>query len=202
MSEPGDVIFNQITGARVEFLDTASSTAGERLDFRLSARARGPMSVPHFHPTQEETIHVEQGVLNVVVEGRTHQLARGSSLTIRRGERHQYFTESELVLRMTFEPAGRTEVWMEQIFGWCNVTRQRAAVMPLLQKVAWISTYEMFEAGHSYAFQRIGGKLLRPIARLFGYRTYDPAYAAAARQMTRVTEAPQVVPLGAAASRQ
>lgn len=184
MVKPGDVIVNRVTGSRIQFLETACSTDGARLKCRMVVRVRGPLSVKHFHPRQEETLLVERGRVRVDVDGRTQTLTAGESTTVGRGQAHRYWNESDddAALVVETRPALRSEDWMEQMFGWCNVTNRRASRLPLHHKMGWSSAYETYEAGIPLSVHRFFSALFMPIARLFGYRAYDPALAAAARQ--------------------
>lgn len=191
MANPGDVIANRMSGGRIEFLETASSSGGERLRFRHLIRRAGPFNERHVHPNQDETLLVECGKLTVEVEGDSHALAPGESFTVRRGQKHQLWNagEGELLMRVEFHPALRMETWLEQLYGCCNFTNTRAGKLSLLQKTVWINAYEMFSADHSLLFQRTFSALVGPtIGRIFGYRSYNPDFAAAAYAATPTQE--------------
>lgn len=81
MVNPGDVIANRDSGSLIEFLETAASSGGQRLRYRHLIHTRGPFVERHFHPNQDETITVEAGALVVEVEGTSHRLTPGQTLT-------------------------------------------------------------------------------------------------------------------------
>lgn len=189
MATPGEVIVNRVTGERVEFLATATTTAGERLRFAFTVRPRGYLPVKHLHPTQDETFVVDRGELQVAIGAGTRALARGQSLTIRRGQPHQWWnkTDAEVSLEVEFRPAGRTEEFLEQYFGLCNLGRSRPdGTPPFLQIMAWANEYELYVAGPPVGLQRVMGAVLGRFARLLGYRAYDPALSAAAIESVAV----------------
>lgn len=191
MAKPGDVITNRLSGGRIEFLETASSTQGKRLRYRHLIRRPGVFAERHFHPKQDETILVERGRITVEIEGHVHEVAAGESLTIPRGTRHQPANvgDGELLMQVEFQPAKRMEQWLEQLYGCCNLTGRRAGQLGLLQKTVWINRYDMFAADHTLWFQRTFSALVGPtIGRLFGYRPYNPAFAAAAHAPQQAQE--------------
>src|SRR5437762_7906189 len=122
MANPGDVITNRLSGGRIEFLETASSTGGDRLQFRHLIRRPGVFAERHVHPNQDETIRVERGSLRIEIEGAVHELAAGQSVTVPRGKRHQptNIGDGEIQMQIEFRPAKRMEAWLEQLYGCCN----------------------------------------------------------------------------------
>src|SRR5713226_1119286 len=191
MENPGGVITNRLSGVRIEFLETASSTGGARLRFLHLIRRPGTFAERHGHPNQDETIRVESGSLRVEIEGAVHELAQGESVTVPRGKRHQPTNtgDGELQMQVEFRPAKRMETWLEQLYGCCNYTGRRGGQLGLLQKTVWINRYEMFAADHSVWFQRSFSAIVGPtIGRLFGYRPYNPNFASAAYAPRAVQE--------------
>lgn len=185
MPEPGDVIIRRRSGTRIEFLETAASTANARLRLRLTApRQTRWGEIRHIHPNQEEILTVRSGTLQVEIGRERHRLGPHETMTVTPGLPHRYWStgDEELVLEAEFRPAGRTELMFEQMFGAENLALARVRSAPgFLQIFLWANAYEMYSAVPALSLQRMLSTVFSPLARLCGYRVIDDECSAAAQ---------------------
>ena len=99
MAYAGQTIHNPVSGEQITFLQTATDTDGELLEFELELTADGRVPGAHVHPEQEERFHVLEGTMTfrlgmkkitatagesvVVPAGRVHKFANGGDETAR-----------------------------------------------------------------------------------------------------------------------
>src|SRR4051812_24688964 len=65
MINPGDTLFNHVTGEEVTFFETAASTGGEYVEVMCTVRPGGFVAAAHIHPSQAETFTVVEGPLDL-----------------------------------------------------------------------------------------------------------------------------------------
>lgn len=101
-----EVIENPRIGQRAVFLDTSA----DRLLVEFSHRPGGGVG-DHFHVRQSERFEILAGEIELTVDGHTHRLAAGDSLTVPPRAVHSYEVTSAEPARMLgeFRPAGHTE---------------------------------------------------------------------------------------------
>lgn len=80
----------------------------------------GPGGKPppvHFHPAQDEHFEIQEGEVEVRVDGRARTLRQGDTLDIPRGVKHQMWNPGDRPAHVLWQtrPAGRTEDWFRAI---------------------------------------------------------------------------------------
>jgi mannose-6-phosphate isomerase-like protein (cupin superfamily) len=181
MAKAGQNIENRCTGERITWIETAGDTKGARLRFYFSVAPGGKLPVTHLHPGQSETFELSAGVFQVSVKGQERTLKPGDTIRISPGQTHTWSNPSAIEtaqLTATFEPALNTETFLEQLFGLANDGKTKPdGAPPFLQIMAMVNRYEIFIAGPPVFVQRIMGWTIGGLARLFGYRAFDPRYS-------------------------
>lgn len=180
MAMIGHSIENKITGEKITWLETAQKSQGKILRFDFAVRPQGALPVRHLHPRQEETFAMKAGTLKVEVNGKTHHLRAGESLTIPRGAPHQWWNvgAEEAKLTVTFTPALNTETFLEQFFGLCNSGKSSADGTPhFLQLMAMVNEYELYVAGPPLFIQKLMGVVIGGLARLTGLKKFYPEFS-------------------------
>jgi quercetin dioxygenase-like cupin family protein len=98
---PADAVSCPPAGTRIEVVERAAETDGERVRVALTmdppADSHGPYQ--HVHPEQDETLEVVSGRMGVQVDGEEHVLEAGDSIDIERGVPHRYWNEGPGELR-------------------------------------------------------------------------------------------------------
>jgi quercetin dioxygenase-like cupin family protein/uncharacterized protein YndB with AHSA1/START domain len=119
VARAGDVLDDPTTGSRLVFLQTASETGGELLEYELTFVPGGFSARDHLHPQQSEQHEVLEGSLGLSVGGRELRLRPGDSETVPQNTQHRIFKTQEepLHARFTLRPALDSEVLLETLFG-------------------------------------------------------------------------------------
>lgn len=173
----GETIECPPAGQTVQFLQTGADTDGEltRVAIELAVESTRENAVKHIHPHQEETITVQSGRMGVDVDGARDVLGPDESVTFEPGDAHAFWNAGEGPLRIQTElrPAMDSELFMRFAFGMSQVgwtTRSGVPLNPLRLGLLM----DEFE-GHLYIahlpvpLQKLGAKVLAPIARVVGY---------------------------------
>jgi mannose-6-phosphate isomerase-like protein (cupin superfamily) len=180
MAHSGETIRNRATGEEITWLQTAADTGGRWLTFSFVVAPGGALPVRHLHPAQSEKFEMEAGSLVIEVAGTESTLGAGDTLTIAAGQPHTWRNPSSDIparMRVTFEPALRSETFLEQFFGLCNSGRTTADGQPsFLQIMTMVNRYQIFIAGPPVFVQRIMGWTIGSLARLLGYRSHYPEF--------------------------
>lgn len=94
-ADAADSVYCPPAGTRLEVLDHAAETDGERVRVAITMdpppRSNGPYL--HVHPEQDETLAVESGRMGVLVDKQEHILEAGDEIDIDRGVPHRYWNE-------------------------------------------------------------------------------------------------------------
>jgi quercetin dioxygenase-like cupin family protein len=72
---------------------------------------------PHFHPAQDESFEVLEGVVRVRIDGAARDVAAGESFEVARGTVHQMWNPSPVKARVRWQtrPASRTLQWFRAL---------------------------------------------------------------------------------------
>ena len=109
MINPGDTLYNPVTGESMTFITTSRQTAGEYVLIELSADPDAFVAAAHVHPIQIETFEVLEGELTVKVDGTVHTAKAGDVLVVQPGQAHKWWNagDSQLVFRCEIRPCDR-----------------------------------------------------------------------------------------------
>src|SRR5436190_4019487 len=78
----------------IDFLVDADDSDGSVTSFECSVPAGAKVPAPHSHDAFEETIYGLEGTCLWIVEGEPHEISRGDSICIRRGQIHGFDNRS------------------------------------------------------------------------------------------------------------
>lgn len=91
--EPGMIFHNPIIKDRVAFLETASSSGGQRTLIRVDLAPGGGNGL-HWHVHFDETFTALEGELGIALGGRDRVLKPGEKATASRRQQHRFFNPS------------------------------------------------------------------------------------------------------------
>jgi quercetin dioxygenase-like cupin family protein len=186
MANVGETIEHPITGERITFLETASSSNGEVLKLDFEMRAHGFVPAIHAHPHQEERFTLDSGRLRIKSAGREWIAEPGQNVVVPRGAGHTFGNPFDGPAHLVIElrPALRMETYFETYFGLARDGRvsSKSGLPSLLQFALLIREYR-HELSAPPPFGALGAALvavLGPLARARGYkarygRYEDPA---------------------------
>ena len=117
MPKPGDVFEVPDLNLRFEIRATGDSTAGEYAEFEVSGRPRGFIKLMHVHEGVTERHEVLDGVLNVKLDGKVHELHPGDSIEIPPGAAHYQRAggKGDTRVRIRHTPAGRIDEFVDRL---------------------------------------------------------------------------------------
>lgn len=137
MATVGETYMNQITGERVCFVHTATSTRGAYVQFENFIRAGQDGPPMHLHLQQEEQFTVLSGELNLVVDGQAIKLCEGETAVVPAGVPHTFDNRhgNDVLFQVTLTPALDSEYMFTEMIRLAN---ERNAARPGLRQLAAI----------------------------------------------------------------
>ena len=177
VARSGETVSCPPAGQEIRFLETADDTDGEyvRVAIALAERSTRENAVKHVHPHQEETIAVREGRMGVDGNGDRDVLGPEEGVTFDPGDAHAFWNggDGELHIEVELRPAMDTELFMRFAFGLAQVGRTTRSGIPLNPLRLGLLMDE-FDGHLSVAhlpvpLQRLGARILGPLARLRGY---------------------------------
>ena len=105
--EPGTVLDTKALGYDLEVL----ATSGDAFEFEVVGAGRGVVAQPHVHETQTERFEVIEGSLRLDMNGVSHHLGPGDTMTVPAGTRHRQRNGGPSRVRIRHEPAGQSEAF-------------------------------------------------------------------------------------------
>ncbi len=176
MSDQGQRIENPVTGQTMIFLETGETTNGEVFRAEGIFQPGGFAGPLHLHPFQEERFEVTQGTAGFKVGGKQLQLNPGEAIVVPAGKKHTFWNagSSQTHVVMEFRPAlPSTRRFYEYFFGMAQAGLTGKDGMPNMWRIA-LQANEFSDhvrlASPPWMVQRAVFALLRPIARLLGYK--------------------------------
>jgi quercetin dioxygenase-like cupin family protein len=181
MATKGKSISNIKTGEKITWVETAKDSNQKRLIFDFTVAPKGKLPVKHLHPTQTETFEVRSGEFCIMVGKDVKHLRVGEKIKIEKGVAHSWWNPSDVQaaeMLVIFEPAGKTETFLEQFFGLGNENKTKADGTPsFLQIMAMANEYEIYVSGPPLAIQKFMSLVLGGFARLLGYKKFYKRYS-------------------------
>lgn len=177
VARSGETVTCPPAGQEIRFLETAEETGGDyvRVEITLAVGSTREHAVKHVHPQQEETITVRSGTMGIDRNGDRDVLSPGEHVIFEPGDAHAFWNagDRELCIEVELRPAMQTELFMRFAFGLSQVGRTTRSGIPLnpLRLGLLMDEFE----GHLYIahvpipVQRLGARILAPLARLRGY---------------------------------
>lgn len=166
-------IENRLSKERITFLRTGEETGGELFAFEVRVPTDMVSPPSHLHLSEEERMEVLEGEMTVQTDGQRYVLRPGEIHLVKPGVAHtwQNTGPGDLRFRAEFRPAGNMQSFFETYCGLAAEGRSdEKGQPPLLQVAASLSFWGMYLAGPPILAQRLLMAVLRPIARLRGYR--------------------------------
>lgn len=176
----GDEIVNCLAGERLVFLRTGFETGGSYTENEIHLQPGGAVPKAHIHLKQDETFHILQGQLTLIVDGRQLVLEPGDSYTIPMGVPHQPFNNGTetVVARVRITPAGRADLMLAQVHGFLTEKEKpRREREWFLQAMLYSVYYDTYLAKPPVVVQKLLSFLIAPTARLLGYRSWYRDYS-------------------------
>ncbi|HEX2608095.1 MAG TPA: cupin domain-containing protein [Flavisolibacter sp.] len=179
MAFPNKSILNPVIGQQLTFLKTTKDTNGTLLEIEATYLKASQEPPPHFHPFQEETFTVLTGRIQLRINGVLTVLETGESIHLPKHTIHSMWNEGPEPASVNWRtyPALDTEYFLETSAGLAIDGKTNAKGMPGLLQVALLASRfsrEFRLARPSYTIQKLLFMLLKPVARLKGYRSTYP----------------------------
>jgi quercetin dioxygenase-like cupin family protein len=116
-------------GSLYDILVSSGETDGSRSEMQVTLPPNPMTPPPHFHPAQEETVTVLDGMLEVLTGRTWTQLVTGQSATIPPGTVHTFRNRSgeNVAFRMAHTPALAFERYVERLYWLSAMNRIRGS---------------------------------------------------------------------------
>jgi len=183
MINPGDTLYNPVTGESMTFVMTSRQTGGEYVEIELSADPDAFVAAAHVHPAQTETFEVLEGTLTAKVDGTVHTAGAGDVLVVEAGQAHKWWNggDSRLVFRCEIRPALQFESLIETMFSLAADGKTNKKGMPNPLRLAVVARAHLDTVVLPFPpvwMQKAGLAVGAPLGKLLGYGpTYVPAPA-------------------------
>jgi mannose-6-phosphate isomerase-like protein (cupin superfamily) len=172
---PGQVIHSHSEG----FTSRIVKVDGERVWIEATLAPHAPGPPPHVHRTFAEDFYVAKGRLSLRVGNDVKTLQKGESFKVPAGIAHQPFnaTDEEVVLRGPLTPEYALPrdfvLFLSQMYEFVDESPAHARPPAILFQMSIFSPrYDAWLAAPPVFVQRAQSVILRPIARMLGYRSY------------------------------
>jgi quercetin dioxygenase-like cupin family protein len=183
MINPGDTLYNPVTGESMTFITTSRQTGGEYVEIELSADPDAFVAAAHVHPAQTETFLVLEGTLAAKIDGTMHTAALGDVLVVEAGQAHKWWNggDSRLVFRCEIRPALQFESLIETMFSLAADGKTNKKGMPNPFRLAVVARAHLDTVALPFPpvwTQKAALAVGAPLGKLLGYGpTYTPAPA-------------------------
>jgi mannose-6-phosphate isomerase-like protein (cupin superfamily) len=173
---PGDIFPNEASGYRQTVIEQKDGFVYAQLD--MDPFSQGPPL--HMHRTFDETFLAMHTPVTFMVKGEVVVLAPGERITIPAGVPHKMFndTDSPVSMQIIDLPVSFA-VYLLQMYGYMNESPDNTKMNRFLLQLSLISQYldSNISEGPPVFVQKTLFFLLRPLARLLGYRSYNEKYS-------------------------
>lgn len=181
MPTKGQIIENPHMGFKVEFVETAADTNGQRVCIKSTVGYKGALVPNHLHVLQEETFEVISGNLTIQYEGKKFALGTGEKITLPKGKPHNHYNNHDepVVYHHIVTPALDFDYFIENIVSIGRDAGIKDGNLGMLQQLVILKYLDSkaYLADAPIAIQNIMMNTLGPIARLLGYRAVYKKYS-------------------------
>jgi quercetin dioxygenase-like cupin family protein len=184
MAHVGKSIEHPWTGERITFLETASTSGGERLSMEFEMRPGGEMPSAHVHPRAEERFTLTAGRLRITRAGETRTVGSGETIVVPRGVSHAWGNPYDEPARVIIDlcPAYQVETFFETFFGLAVdglVDPKNNMPKSFLQAAVLTDDYrgQIELPGAGGTALRILARALAPVGRRRGYMSRYSRYS-------------------------
>lgn len=157
----------------MELLETSAMTGGARVLTRIIFKAGGPLTSPHVHRFQDETLEVLSGRLAYSLNEIKRIAEPGETVTLPHGVSHRHYAEGaeDVVVLVAMTPGLDSDYLFENFFG-LGAEGRFAKGIGKIQTVVWLAKLKsgFTLPGHPVWIQKAVASIVTPIAYLFGYR--------------------------------
>ena len=173
---PGDVLPNEPGGYRQIIISQEGGFVSTQLD--MNPFSQGPPL--HIHRKSDETFVALDKPVSLIVNKEVVVLAPGERITAPAGKPHKMFndTDEPVSMILTDMPVQKL-VYLKQLYGFMNESPDNIKMNRALLQLSVISPHfdsDMSE-GPPVFVQNSLFFLLRPMARLLGYKSYNEKYS-------------------------
>jgi quercetin dioxygenase-like cupin family protein len=182
MAQVGETIQNPLSGERLTFLETASTTGGRLLKISIEMAPGGALPRPHVHRRAEEEFEVLSGRIELMTYGKTRIAEAGEGVIVPQGADHVWGNpfDDPATISVELRPALKMETFFETYFGLASDGKlnPKTQMPSFLQMVLMVHEYrdETTLPGVAGMAARGLGAVLAPLARARGYRGRYPQY--------------------------
>lgn len=172
--DAGDTFGSERVGDQITILERQHD--GFAVELQFGPHAEGPPM--HIQTGWDETFRAVSGKLGLIVDGETKILAPGEEFTVERGVPHKpYNPTDEPIVCRTVMPAAFV-VYLSQVYGFIDEDERNMKPPRMIFQMALFNQYfdSYLAEGPPVSVQKVLNFLLRPLARLMGYRSYYEKY--------------------------
>ena len=175
---PGDVLPNESGGYRQTIIKMEDGLVSTQLD--MNPFSQGPPL--HSHRKSDETFVAMDKPVTLMVNKEIVELSPGERITAQAGVPHKIFndTDEPVSLILTDMPVQKL-VYLQQLYGFMNESPDNMKMNKALLQLSVVSSHfdSDMKEGPPVFVQESLFFLLRPLARLLGYRSYNEKYSVA-----------------------
>lgn len=164
MAEKGEIIYNNVTGEKITFIECAADTNGKSLLFELVLKPGSKVPMKHIHTEQNEIFEIISGKVEVVIGNRATSLNAGEKIVMPANIPHKWKNASidEAKLLVSFNPAHNTEDFFVEMFALANAGRTKPDGAPrFLTAAVLCGKYNIYHPLIPIFLQKTVSRLIR-----------------------------------------
>jgi mannose-6-phosphate isomerase-like protein (cupin superfamily) len=176
--EPGDVLYSKAEGVRQTIMLQVDQTVIVAQE--LEPHAKGPAL--HVHYAFDEMFEANEKPVSMQIGRDVFVLNPGEKLLVRRGVPHRMFNDSDSAVILFSSEMGipaRYAIYLNQLYCFMDEAPANADLSRAYMQMSLFSQYldTYIADGPPIKVQRLLYFLLRPAARLWGYKSYYEEYS-------------------------
>jgi quercetin dioxygenase-like cupin family protein len=177
MIKQGDTIVNIRTGQKMIFIETWAETNGTQVKIECISPVTTEREKLHYHPYQENRFMVTKGELLFNIDGKEQLASVGDIISIPKNIPHSFYNSGRTDAHyfQEFFPALKIDSLFETFFELAKVGKLNKSGTPNILRTALILLNfekEIRLVHPNWKVQKVIFKLLAPIARLMGYKSF------------------------------
>lgn len=177
MIKKGDTLVNARTGQKMTFLKTWAETNGTQLKIECISPVTPEREKSHYHPYQENRFTLTQGKLLFTIDGKERLASVGDIISIPKNIPHSFYNsgDTEAHYIQEFFPALKTDSLFESFFILAKEGKLNKSGTPNIFMTALILLNfekEIRLEAPNWRVLKVFFRLLAPIARLMGYKSF------------------------------
>lgn len=177
MVKKGDTLVNVRTGQKMTFLKTWAETNGTQLKIECISPVTPEREKSHYHPYQENRFTLTQGQLLFTINGKEQMATVGDIISIPKNIPHSFYnsglTDAHYI--QEFFPALKIDSLFKSFFVLAKEGKLNKSGTPNIFRTALILLNfenEIRLASPNWKVLKVFLRVLAPIARLLGYKSY------------------------------